>query len=135
MEIVNVRDCSNDSIECVVFATSSNASGRTSAEIRWVRAPGIERPARLKLDRLEAARVPYDLLTLPGNRFEALKGDRTGRDGIRINDPMMSRLSIITEGTHHGIEGTPLIHRGAQRHHERPDLRRRSQSMPHGADV
>ena len=36
---------------------------------------GIERPARLKLDRLEAAHVLHDLAALPGNRFEALKGE------------------------------------------------------------
>jgi plasmid maintenance system killer protein len=32
---------------------------------------GIERPARLKLDRLEAAIMLTDLMALPGNRFEA----------------------------------------------------------------
>lgn len=47
---------------------------------------GIERPARLKLDRLEAAHVLHDLAALPGNRFEALKGDRKGQHSIRIND-------------------------------------------------
>ena len=47
---------------------------------------GIERPARLKLDRLEAAQTVHDLAALPGNRFEALKGDRTGQYSIRIND-------------------------------------------------
>jgi proteic killer suppression protein len=47
---------------------------------------GIERPARLKLDRLEAAAVLSDLANLPGNRFEALKGDRKGQFSIRIND-------------------------------------------------
>jgi len=47
---------------------------------------GIERPARLKLDRLEAATVLSDLAHLPGNRFESLKGDRKGRYSIRIND-------------------------------------------------
>ena len=36
---------------------------------------GIERPARLKLDRLDAAQTLKDLAALPGNRFEALKGD------------------------------------------------------------
>ena len=35
---------------------------------------GIDRPARLKLDRLEAATAITDLAALPGNRFEALKG-------------------------------------------------------------
>lgn len=47
---------------------------------------GIERPARLKLDRLEAAESLQDLAALPGNRFEALKGDRKGQYSIRVND-------------------------------------------------
>jgi toxin HigB-1 len=47
---------------------------------------GVQRAARLKLDRLEAAFVLRDLAVLPGNRFEALKGDRKGQYSIRIND-------------------------------------------------
>ena len=47
---------------------------------------GIERAARLKLDRLESAVTPQDLAALPGNRFEALAGDRKGQYSIRIND-------------------------------------------------
>jgi proteic killer suppression protein len=47
---------------------------------------GIERAARLKLDRLEAATSLQDLAALPGNRFEVLKGDRKGQYSIRIND-------------------------------------------------
>lgn len=47
---------------------------------------GIERAARLKLDRLEAAHVLRDLAALPGNRFEALTGNRKGQYSIRIND-------------------------------------------------
>ena len=47
---------------------------------------GIERAARLKLDRLEAAVELRDLAALPGNRLEALKGDRKGQYGIPIND-------------------------------------------------
>ena len=46
----------------------------------------IERAARLKLDRLEAAVALEDLAVLPGNRFEWLKGDRKGQYSIRIND-------------------------------------------------
>ena len=46
----------------------------------------IERAARLKLDRLEAAVTLKDLAALPGNRFEALKGNRKGQHSIRIND-------------------------------------------------
>jgi proteic killer suppression protein len=47
---------------------------------------GIERPARLKLDRVEAATALKDLAVLPGNRFEALAADRKGQYSIRVND-------------------------------------------------
>ena len=47
---------------------------------------GFERSAQLKLDRLEAAASVKDLAALPGNRFEALSGDRKGQYSIRIND-------------------------------------------------
>ena len=47
---------------------------------------GIERSAQLKLDRLEAAVSLKDVAALPGNRFEALIGDRKGQYSIRIND-------------------------------------------------
>ena len=46
---------------------------------------GIERAARLKLDRLETAMTLNDLAALPGNRFEMLKGNRKGQCSIRIN--------------------------------------------------
>ena len=46
---------------------------------------GIQHAARMKLDRLEAAVALSDLAVLPGNRFEALKGDRKGQYSIRIN--------------------------------------------------
>jgi proteic killer suppression protein len=47
---------------------------------------GFERSARLKLDRLEAATSLRDLSALPGNRFEALLGDRKGQYSIRVNN-------------------------------------------------
>jgi toxin HigB-1 len=47
---------------------------------------GIERSARLKLDRLESAAVLKDLAALPGNRFESLIGSRKGQYSIRVND-------------------------------------------------
>ena len=45
---------------------------------------GFERPARLKLDRLEAASRLRDLAALPGNRFEALSSDRKRQFSICI---------------------------------------------------
>jgi len=47
---------------------------------------GLERSARLKLDRMEAATSIRDLAALPGNRFEVLAGDRKGEYSIRINN-------------------------------------------------
>jgi proteic killer suppression protein len=46
----------------------------------------IERPARRKLLYLSQARTLHDLLVPPGNRLEALKGDRKGQHSIRVND-------------------------------------------------
>ena len=40
----------------------------------------------MKLDQLDAAASLKDLAVLPGNRFEALKGDRKGQYSVRIND-------------------------------------------------
>jgi len=40
----------------------------------------------MKLDRLEAATALRDLAALPGNRLEALRGDRKGEFSIRVND-------------------------------------------------
>jgi toxin HigB-1 len=53
---------------------------------------GVQRGARLKLDRLEAAVTLSDLAALPGNRFEALKGNRKGQYSIRINDQWRLRF-------------------------------------------
>ena len=46
----------------------------------------IERPARRKLEMLHAAGTLSDLRSQPGNRLEALKGDRAGQYSVRIND-------------------------------------------------
>jgi len=40
----------------------------------------------MELARLHAAESLSDLASLPGNRFEALKGDRMGQYSIRINN-------------------------------------------------
>jgi len=46
----------------------------------------IQHVARKKLIMLDAATVLNDLRVPPSNRLEALKGDRKGQHGIRIND-------------------------------------------------
>ena len=42
--------------------------------------------ARRKLRYLHAAKTLDDLRVPPGNRLEALKGDRVGQCSIRVND-------------------------------------------------
>ena len=69
------------------------------APVRRFRA--IERSARRKLLYLHRARVLRDLNAPPGNRLEALKGDRRGQHSIRINDRW--RICFIWKdgGAHH----------------------------------
>jgi toxin HigB-1 len=47
---------------------------------------GFERQARRRLQLLNAVRSLEDLRVPPGNRLEALKGNRSGFHSIRIND-------------------------------------------------
>jgi len=47
---------------------------------------GIERQALRRLEILDAAPTLGALAGFPGNRFEALKGDRKGQYSIRVND-------------------------------------------------
>jgi len=46
---------------------------------------GFDRQAYKRLEILDAATKPDDLLALPSNRLEALKGDRSGQFSVRIN--------------------------------------------------
>jgi proteic killer suppression protein len=69
-----------------VIASYRDKRTRAFAEGRLVKAfDGIHRKAEMKLDQLDAASAIRDL-DLPGNRLEALKGDRKGQYSIRIND-------------------------------------------------
>jgi toxin HigB-1 len=47
---------------------------------------GLERVIGRKLLALHAAMVLNDLTIPPGNRLEALRGDRHGEHSIRVND-------------------------------------------------
>jgi proteic killer suppression protein len=46
----------------------------------------IARVMKRKLDQIHAAAALSDLRAVPGNRLEALDGDRLGLHSIRIND-------------------------------------------------
>ena len=64
--------------------------GNAATERLWLRQrspkldPRIERVALRKLVMMDAAEVLDDLRVPPGNRLEALRGDRAGQHSIRI---------------------------------------------------
>ena len=73
------------------------ATARLFADEDVPRFRAIERQARRKLLLLDAAGTLNDLRQPPGNRLEALKGDRQGQHSIRIND--QCRVCFVwTEG-------------------------------------
>jgi proteic killer suppression protein len=65
--------------------------GNAATERLWSREhtktldPRIERTSLRKLVILDAAETLDDLRVPPGNRLEALRGDRAGQHSIRIN--------------------------------------------------
>ena len=66
---------------------------RPREELRWsgaryatINQGNFEAVARRKLEQLNQAGHLDDLRVPPGNRLEALKGDRAGQYSIRIND-------------------------------------------------
>jgi proteic killer suppression protein len=67
------------------------SSGSAATSRLWSRQrsrdldPRIERVALRKLVMLDAAEVLDDLRVPPGNRLEALRGERAGQHSIRIN--------------------------------------------------
>ena len=66
-------------------ATEDLYHGRQSSKVRKFPA-NAARAALRKLDTLNAAHRLGDLQSPPGNRLEALKGDRQGFHSIRVND-------------------------------------------------
>ncbi|MFO8151922.1 type II toxin-antitoxin system RelE/ParE family toxin [Thioalkalivibrio sp.] len=60
----------------------------------------IERVARRKLLQLHAATELQSLRIPPGNRLEALKGNRRGQHSIRINDQWRICFVWQADGAH-----------------------------------
>ena len=80
--------------------TQSLASGR-----RVRRFVNIEAVARRKLRQLEIAGRLEDLGIPPGNRLEALKGDRAGQHSIRVND----QFRVCFRWTDAGAEDVEIV--------------------------
>lgn len=58
----------------------------------------LARGAFRKLRLIHAAGTLEDLATPPGNRLEALKGDRAGQHSIRINDQWRICFRWVNDG-------------------------------------
>ena len=67
--------------------------------------PRIERTALRKLTILDAAETLEDLRVPPGNRLEALRGDRAGQHSIRINQ----QWRICFDWTPAGPENVEIV--------------------------
>lgn len=80
--------------------TTTLATGR-----RVKRFVSIERVALRKLRQLEIASVLDDLRVPPGNRLEALRGDRAGQHSIRIND----QFRVCFRWTDAGAEDVEIV--------------------------
>ncbi|MEI6051774.1 MAG: type II toxin-antitoxin system RelE/ParE family toxin [Opitutaceae bacterium] len=65
----------------------------------------IQKVALRKLQQLDIAMKLDDLRVPPGNRLEALKGDRKGQHSIRIND----KYRICFLWTDRGIEDVEIL--------------------------
>jgi toxin HigB-1 len=76
-------------------------SGRASRRLPM----DIQAAALRKLRMINASRVLDDLRQPPGNRLEALKGDRHGQHSIRINSQW--RISFIW--TSNGAENVEIV--------------------------
>ncbi len=87
----------------VSFKCSDTASLAEGMRVR--RFASIERVARRKLRQLEIAGRLGDLRVPPGNRLEALRGDRSGQLSIRIND----QYRICFRWTDSGAEDVEIV--------------------------
>ena len=80
--------------------TEALAKGRQVK--RWA---NIESVARRKLRQLQIADRLDDLRVPPGNRLEALRGDRAGQYSIRVND----QFRVCFRWTAAGAEDVEIV--------------------------
>ncbi|MBT3297031.1 MAG: plasmid maintenance system killer protein [Verrucomicrobia bacterium] len=73
-----IRSFRDAGTEQIFNGRSTKASRRACPSTAW-------NIARRKLDLLDSAEALKDLRVPPGNRLEALAGDRKGQHSIRIN--------------------------------------------------
>ena len=78
-------------------ATEDLYHGRPTARARRF-PPEVAGAALVKLDSLNGAASMLDLRSPPGNRLEALRGDRKGQYSIRVNDQYRVCFRWTNEG-------------------------------------
>jgi len=74
-----IQSFGNAGTEDIFNGVNSTAARRTCPENLW-------RIAARKLDQVDSVTSLQELRIPPGNRLEALSGDRKGQHSIRIND-------------------------------------------------
>ena len=80
-------------------------NGEESRQARNVLPRELWPSAIRKLDMLNAATQLQDLRFPPGNRLEALKGDRKGQHSVRINE----RYRVCFRWTENGPEDVEIV--------------------------
>ncbi len=80
-------------------------NGKDSRLARKKLPKSLWRVAYRKLDQLDSAEQITDLRIPPGNRLEALQGDRAGQYSIRIND----QFRICFEWTDQGPTRVEIV--------------------------
>ena len=87
----------------VIESFRSPETGQVHHRLPSRRFQAIEHIARRKLRQLDSATELRDLIAPPGNRLEALHGEREGQYSIRINNQW--RLCFTwREGNAHDVE-------------------------------
>jgi proteic killer suppression protein len=93
-----IRSFGDRGTEEVFNGKNTPAARRTCPRALW-------RTAFRKLDQIDSATDISDLRLPPGNRLEALKGDRKGQHSIRIND----QYRICFRWTEGGADSVEIV--------------------------
>jgi len=93
-----IQSFKNVGTEDVFNGKNTPTARRTCPENVW-------RIATRKLDQLDSVTILSELRIPPGNRLEALTGERTGQYSIRIND----QYRICFTWTEHGPDQVEIV--------------------------
>lgn len=74
-----IRSFKNSGTEDIFYGKNTKAARQTCPQNLW-------KIAGRKLDQLDSVNALEELRIPPGNRLEALAGDRAGQYSIRLND-------------------------------------------------